>query len=397
MADPAHAPTHVPTPGDEIRERPVTPVTPLPAAREPRPQRPPLLLRWRRAALRSILLIAVPGIVALVGAYYWAVGGRYIETDNAYVRADKVDISPEISGRVTDVYVNTNQIVAAGDLLFQIDDASYRIALEEAEAQLNMVRTEIGVLRATYWQMREQVTLAETNASFYEREYRRQAELAQRNVISVVKVDRARHDMDMAIQEVAVRERDLAEILVKLGGNPSAPDEGFARFINARSRRDRAELDLSHTAILAPADGIIARVSLRPGTFVEAADPMISLVESADLWLEANLRESELQHVEIGQTATITVDAYGGHEWIARVTSFSPATGAEFSLLPPQNATGNWVKVVQRVPVRLRIEPRPGDPPLRLGMSVWVSIDTGFERPLPEFAKPLLAWFRAFE
>ena len=385
MAEPAQA--------EETRERPVTPVTPLPAAREPRPKP---RRRWGRVFVRAVLLVAVPAMVAVVGAYYWAVGGRYIETDNAYVRADKVDISPEISGRVTRVDVSTNQQVAAGDSLFLIDDESYRIALEEADAQLNMVRTEIGVLRASYWQMREQVTLAETRAAFYEREYRRQAELAERKVISGVKVDRARHEMDLAIQEVAVRERDLARILVRLGGDPAAPDEGFARFINARSRRDRAALDLSHASVVAPADGIIARVSLRPGTYVESADPVISLVESADLWLEANLRESELQHVEIGQLATIRVDAYGGHEWQARVTSFSPATGAEFSLLPPQNATGNWVKVVQRVPVRLRIEQRPDDPPLRLGMSVFVSIDTGHERPLPDFAQPLLAWVRAF-
>jgi membrane fusion protein (multidrug efflux system) len=387
MADPARV--------EEIPERPMTPVTPLPAAA--RPPRPNVRERLTRALLRTILLVAVPAMAVLVGAYYWAIGGRFIETDNAYVRADKVDVSPEISGRVTSVAVTTNQHVAVGDVLFTIDNELAQITHEEAEAQLNMVRTEIGVLRASYWQMREQLTLAETQAAFYEREYRRQAELAERKVIPMVKVDRARHDMDMAIQEVAVRERDLAEILVRLGGNPDAPDEGFARFINARTKRDRAALDISRSTVYAPADGIIARVDLRPGTFVEPGHPVISLVESADLWLEANLRESDLEHVQLGQAATVRVDAYGGHEWIAKVVSFSPATGAEFSLLPPQNATGNWVKVVQRVPVRLRIEQRPDDPPLRLGMSVNVSIDTKYERQLPDFVMPILAWISSFE
>jgi membrane fusion protein (multidrug efflux system) len=387
MADPARV--------EEIPERPMTPVTPLPAAA--RPPRPSVRERLTRALLRTILLVAIPAVAVLVGAYYWAIGGRFIETDNAYVRADKVDVSPEISGRVTSVAVNTNQQVAVGDVLFTIDNELAQITHEEAEAQLNMVRTEIGVLRASYWQMREQLTLAETQAAFFEREYRRQAELAERKVIPVVKVDRARHDMDMAIQEVAVRERDLAEILVRLGGNPDAPDEGFARFINARTKRDRAALDISRSTVYAPADGVIARVDLRPGTFVEPGHPVISLVESADLWLEANLRESDLEHVQLGQAATVRVDAYGGHEWSAKVVSFSPATGAEFSLLPPQNATGNWVKVVQRVPVRLRIEQRPDDPPLRLGMSVNVSIDTEFERQLPDFVMPVLAWISSFD
>ena len=149
--------------------------------------------------------------------------------------------------------------------------------------------------------------------------------------------------------------------------------------------------------VQAPADGIIGRVDLRPGTIVDPGRPMISLVETADLWFEANLKESQLTHVREGQPATVRVDAYPDHLWQARVASFSPATGAEFAVLPSQNATGNWVKVVQRVPVRLRIDRDPADPPLRVGMSAVISIDTGYERPTPEIVLRALAWLPSFE
>jgi len=287
--------------------------------------------------------------------------------------------------------------VAAGDLLFRLDDQPYRIKLAQSEAQLNMVRTEIAVLRAKYWQAHEEVVLAETRAAYLEQEYRRQQQLAERNVAAAVKVDEARHALDIALQSVTVRERELGEISARLGGNPQTPDESFARFIAARTKRDQDILDLNNTVVQAPADGIIGRVDLRPGTIVDPGRPMISLVETADLWFEANLKESQLTHVREGQPATVRVDAYPDHLWQARVASFSPATGAEFAVLPSQNATGNWVKVVQRVPVRLRIDRDPADPPLRVGMSAVISIDTGYERPTPEIVLRALAWLPSFE
>ncbi len=391
MADPAL--------GEARVERRSAPVTPLPAAKPPPAPRP----RWGRRLARLVLLFAVPAIAVLIGAHYWMIGGRFVATDNAYIRADKVAVAAEVSGRVTEVAVSTNQGVTAGVLLFRIDQEPYRIALAQSEAELDMVRTEIAVLRAQYWEAYEHLVLAETDAAFYEQEYRRQMQLAARNVAAAAKVDRARHEMDIALQAVAVRERELGEILARLGGDPAAVDESFARFKAARTRRDHNALRLRNTVVTAPADGIIGRVDLRPGTFVAPGVPVISLVETADLWIEANLKESELTHVALGQTASVRVDAYPEHVWRARVVSFSPATGAEFSLLPAQNATGNWVKVVQRVPVRLRIEPRPDDPPLRLGMSTHVSIDTGHQREvpaimraafaaLPDFVLAALAW-----
>ena len=370
------------------------PVTPLPAAQAPppKPRR-----QWGRALLRFLLLVAVPVAGAWVGAHYWVLGGRYVETDNAYIRADKVAIGAEVPGKVIEVLVSSNQVVVAGDLLFRLDDQPYRIKLAQSEAQLHMVRTEIAVLRAKYWQAHEEVVLAETRAAYLEQEYRRQQQLGERNVAAAVKVDEARHAFDVALQSVTVRERELGEISARLGGNPQTPDESFARFIAARTKRDQDILDLNNTVVQAPADGIIGRVDLRPGTIVDPGRPMISLVETADLWFEANLKESQLTHVREGQPATVRVDAYPDHLWQARVASFSPATGAEFAVLPSQNATGNWVKVVQRVPVRLRIDRDPADPPLRVGMSAVISIDTGYERPTPEIVLRALAWLPSFE
>ena len=348
--------------------------------------------RRARALLRVLLLAAAPAAGAWAGLHYWVEGARFVSTDNAYIRADKVAVAAEVEGRVVEVPVGANDEVPWGAVLFRIDDEPFRIALAEAEARLVMVRTEIAALRSEYRHKAERLALARTGERYFEGEFARQSALAERGVVPAARIDEARHDLDTARREAAVAERELGVVLARLGGDPGAPDEAFARFENARAYRDRMALDLRNTVVRAPADGIVGRVALRPGTFVKVGEPMIGLVETAGIWLEANLKESDLAHVALGQRAAVKVDAYPGREWTAEVTSFSPATGAEFSLLPPQNATGNWVKVIQRVPVRFRVATRPGDPPLRVGMSAAVSIDTGYERPLPRFAASAAAW-----
>ena len=386
-------------PAEQARPRPAE-VTPLPRPeREPPPAGAPIrrapgrrLRSALRALLRFLLLVAAPGAAMIAGAGWWLESGRFVTTDNAYIRADKVAVAAEVKGRVTEVPVSTNDRVSWGQTLFRLDDEPYRIALAEAEARLAMVRTEIAVLRAQYRRKREELALARADADYYSREFERRSALAERRAIADAQVDEARHEMATARRAVAVAERELGEVLAALGGDPETPDERFARHDNARARRDRAALALANTVVRAPADGIVARVAIRPGSFVAAGEPALSIVETAGIWLEANLKESDLTHLALGQSATVTVDAYPRREWRAVVTSFSPATGGEFSLLPPQNATGNWVKVIQRVPVRFRIEERPGDPPLRVGMSAVVSIDTGHERPLPGVVERAAAW-----
>ncbi len=379
MADPA---------ADETRQRPAE-VTPLPRTETSRP--PPFRrrLRWPRAVLRAtlrlFLLVVVPLAGAAVGFDRWVAAGRFVSTDNAYIRADSVAVAAEVQGRVTEVLVSSNDRVSWGEVLFRLDDRPFRIALEEAEMQLSMVRTEIAVLRAQYRRRLQQVERTRTDAAYYQREFDRKSGLAARNVIAEAAIDEARHDLAQAEQAAAVAERELGEVLARLGGNPDTPDELFYAYNNARARRDRRALDLENTVIRAPADGIIARVKPRPGTYVDIGEPVISLVETAAIWLEANLKESQLTHLAVGQPATMTVDAWPGHEWELEVASFSPATGAEFSLLPPQNATGNWVKVIQRVPVRFHIREEPDGPTLRVGMSATVTIDTGREHAVPEF------------
>ncbi len=222
-------------------------------------------------------------------------------------------------------------------------------------------------------------------------EYERQEQLLNKGIGTRAKFEAAEHDLAMAVRTIAVIEERIRTVVAELAGDPNLPVERHPRFLRARAALERAALDLEHTAVYAPAAGYLSNVVLEAGEHLEAGDPVFALVASGDTWVEANLKEVHLTYVEVGQLATIVVDAYPDLVWNATIESISPATGAEFALLPPQNATGNWVKVVQRVPVRLVLEPVPGAPPLRAGMTVTVSIDTHHERDLKAIVDSVLA------
>jgi membrane fusion protein, multidrug efflux system len=335
-----------------------------------------------RRTVRAVLMLLGPILVLVVGAYLYATGGRFVSIDNAYIRADKVSISAEVAGRVAEVAVVENQAVKAGQLLFRIDDEPFGIAYAKAEAQLKSTRDDIDALRASYQQKLAQIEMDRVSIDFYKREYDRQKDLAKRAIVTQTQFDTARHNYDVALQTELADRQDLARILANLGGDIGVPSEQHPMYLAALAQRDQAALDLRRTRILAPADGTISNITLRPGDYVKAETPVFSLIESDRRWVEANIKETDLTHVQPGQKATIEVDTYPGVTWDAHVQSLSSATGSEFALLPPQNATGNWVKVVQRVPVRLAIEAKPGQPPLRAGMSVTVEIDTGHVRGL---------------
>jgi membrane fusion protein (multidrug efflux system) len=335
-----------------------------------------------RATVRAVLMALGPLLVLIVGGYLYATGGRYVSVDNAYIRADKVSISAEVAGRVAEVAVVENQPVKAGQMLFRIDDEPFDIAYAKAEAQLKSRRDEIDAFRASYQQRLAQIEMDRVSIDFYKREYDRQKELAKRAIVTQSQFDTARHNYDVALQQELADRQDLARILASLGGDPNIPAEKHPLYLAAQAQRDQAALDLRRTRVLAPADGTISNITLRPGDYVKAETPVFSLIESDRRWIEANIKETDLTCVRQGQKATIDVDTYPGVTWDAHVQSLSSATGSEFALLPPQNATGNWVKVVQRVPVRLVIDPKPDQPPLRAGMSVTVEIDTGHERGL---------------
>ncbi len=322
-----------------------------------------------RRRLRFILFVVVPLVLLIGSGVAYLMGGRYVSTDDAYVKADKIAISTEVSGRVAELAVQANQHVSRGQLLFVLDQEPFRIANDRAEAQLAAARNDVESMRANLREKQASLKAAQDSLAYLSREFDRQQQLAARSVVSVAKLDEARHNLDNARQQVAINQHDIAALLANLGGDASIPTEDHPTVRQARAERDQAALNLRRTRITAPASGTLANFELQRGEYVTASTPIFALVSDERVWIEANLKETDLTWVRDGQPATIDIDTYPDHPLHASVESINPGTGAEFSLLPPQNATGNWVKVVQRVPVRLAVTPEPGFP-LRTGMSV---------------------------
>lgn len=347
--------------------------------------------RLIRSTLRVLLLALGPIIILTIGGFYYATSGRIIETENAYVKADHVLISPDVDGRVVAVHVRENQEVSVDTPLFEIDPWPYQIELERVEAELASVRFDVAAYRAAYRQAKAELGVVKRDERHLRKEFERRQSLAERSILPKSDLDDFRHQWEMSRQRVAAIHQKIVRTLASLGGDKNLTPEQYPRYQELLAKRNKAALALERTVVRAPAQGIVSNVDLQPGEYVEAGKPVFSLMSTSGLWIEANLKETQLTHVREGQQVKVQVDAYPGNEWSARVASLSPGTGAEFSLLPPQNATGNWVKVVQRVPVHIDIEPNPEGPRLRSGMSVTVDIDTGFERPLPGFVASALA------
>ncbi|HEX5063874.1 MAG TPA: HlyD family secretion protein [Kofleriaceae bacterium] len=351
--------------------------------------------RAPRRPLRSILLLAGPIVALVVGAYVYYTSGRVVGTDNAYVKADVGVISAEVAGPIATLNVRENQRVEAGDVLFTIDDRPFRVALDRGNAQLAAINDFVESTKASYRQSLEQLALARTNAAYEQRELDRLTALAERKLTSDVAVDEQRHERDVANQEIQVTERALDAIRARLGGDLDRPVTEQAAYLAAKSMRDAAELDLEHTVVRAPFSGIASQVPTL-GHHVQPGSPIMTIVADRDMWIEANFKETDLTHVAVGQPVDIRLDTYPDRRWRGSVASISQATGAEFSVIPAQNATGNWVKVAQRIPVRIAIEMRGDDPELRAGMSAIVDIDTGHERPAPHWIRALLPSNSAF-
>ena len=348
-----------------------------------------------RRIIRVLLLLVVPLAAVAIAGWFYATGGRYVSTDNAYARASIMNVTNDISGMVKEVMVHENQHVEAGEVLFRLDDEPYRIALAGAQAQLGSVRNELTSLQASYWQNLSQIEQAKTALDYTVTAYSRAQNLQSRGVTSKVTLDQAERDRDTASEQVDVAQRAAEATLSQLDGNATGSIDKHPRILEAQAAVDKAQRDLDRATVKATWAGIVANVeNLRPGTYLAAGEPAMSLVGSDDIWIEANPKETDLTYLKSGDIATVTVDAYPGVTWNATVTSVSPATGAEFSVLPPQNASGNWVKVVQRVPVKLAIEQIKDGPQIRAGMSVDVAIDTGHQRSL---ASLIGAWAKAVE
>jgi len=345
--------------------------------------------------LRLLLLVVVPAIAILAALHWYARGARYAETDNAYIKAQVIPISAEVSGRVAEVLVRDQQRVAAGAALFRLDPVPFQLALARAEAQLSVVRTEIETLRAEYRSARVDAEEQAERIPFLERQYDRQGRMKEKGMSREDQYDEAQNNVETAKKRLnGLRER-AARALAALDGKPDAPPERHPRYLQALAMRDTARLDLERTTVSAPAPGVVSNLKLRPGEFVEHGAARFSLVDDGPPWIEANYKETQLTDMREGQPVTFTADAYPGVSWRARVTTIGAATGAEFAVLPPQNATGNWVKVVQRIPVRIAIEEVSGRPPLRAGMTVSVSVDTGRERSAFDLVRDFFSPARA--
>ncbi len=340
-----------------------------------------------RRLVRVLLLLGVPLAAVAAALHYYAEGGRHMETDNAYVKSHIVAVSAEVSGRVAEVAVRDNQTVAAGQLLFRIDPVPFKITLARAGAQLASARTDLETLRAEHRVTLAEAAEAEERIRFLGAQLERQQRLRERGMVREDAYDEARHNLEAArARLVAVQER-AGRVLASLGGDAKLPAERYPRLLEARAALDAAALELARTRVAAPAAGTVSNLKLQPGTNVSRGVAVFSLILAGEPWIEANFKETQLASMRVGQVARVVADAYPGIEWSARVSAIAPATGAEFALLPPQNATGNWIKVVQRVSVLLAIAPNggaaAGGPPLRAGMTVSVSIDTGHSRGLP--------------
>jgi len=344
--------------------------------------------RTLRRLTRVLLLLGVPLAVGAVALYYYAEGGRHLETDNAYVKAHIVAVSAEATGRVAEVAVRENQPVAAGQLLFRLDPMPFELAVARADAQLANVRTEVETLRAEHRVALAEALETEEQIRFLGVQLERQRRLKERGMVREEAYDEARHNLDSARARLGAVQERAARVVAGLGGDPKLPAANHPRVREAQAARDVAALELARTRIRAPAAGTVSNLRMQVGENVSRGTAVFSLIQSGERWIEANFKETQLASMRVGQLARVVADAYPGVEWRARVSTIAPATGAEFALLPPQNATGNWVKVVQRVPVRLAIEPigetAAGAPALRAGMTVRVSVDIGRSRGLPD-------------
>ena len=349
----------------------------------------PHSLALKKQFKRRFFLVLGPLAVAVVAAYMYLTGGRFVDTDNAYVQADKAAISVEIPGQIVALLVVENEHVDKGAPLFRIDDRSYVIALEQAKARLQEALVQIQSQKGSYRQKSNELELAQSNINFARKEYVRQSALDVSHAVAKAKLDDAEHALQASRFRYAIIQTEMEQILAGLEGNPEIGADQLAGYRLAKTVVEKAALDLERTIVKAPFSGRVSKVP-QPGKHVEPGTPVMSLIADSSFWIEANLKETELTNVRAGQKVDIHVDTYPEQTFSGHVQSISPGTGSEFSIIPAQNATGNWVKVVQRIPVRISVDSAHDGQVLRSGMSARISIDTTYRRPLPFLADKIL-------
>jgi len=335
-----------------------------------------------RRRLRAVLMLAAPLAVVIGAVYFYLTGGRYESTENAQLQAGMVAISPAVAGRVTSIEVVENQKVTAGQVLFTVGSGSFQAAVAEAEAQLADARTDIGSTRADYAEALSAVSAAQARAAYAQKEAARQGSLVREGIASRAQYDAAAVEARTAADAVTAARAKAESLRASLSGNVGAPVDMQPDVRRAASKLAKAQLDLRDTVVRAPQDGVVTKVNqLQVGNYVTPGRPVFMLT-GLKFWVQANFKENQLRYMRVGQPATIAVDAFPDHKLTGHVESFSPGTGNSFSILPAENATGNWVKVVQRLPVQIAIDKVPADLPMSTGLSVEVEVDTGHKRHL---------------
>ncbi len=347
--------------------------------------------RMTRRTLRAVLMLGGILLVAVVSAVFWLRGGRYVSADDAYVRAAKLMVTTDVSGIVAAVEVHEGQVVKAGDVLFRIDPRQFEIALANTKAQLAQMAMTIEAMKQDYRRMLSDIDAQQSQVELDQANFDRQEQLAKTNVVSKANYDLARFTLAADRNKLQSLRQQAQVQLARLNGNPELPVDEHPQYRQVKAQVDEAQRQLDHATVRAPFDGVVTQVdSLQPGTYLVSQTAALTntgavgLVSTDRMWIEAHVKETDLTHVKAGDRVDIAVDTYSGRSWTGRVDSISPASGSEFSILPAQNASGNWVKVVQRITVRIRVERKPGDPVLRAGMSVIVDIDTGHRRSLSD-------------
>jgi membrane fusion protein, multidrug efflux system len=334
-----------------------------------------------RERLRLPLLVAFPILLAVAGVIYYLAEEGHVSTTDAFVYAAKESVNARVSGQVVEIAVKDNQRVTRGQLLFRVDPEPYQIAIDHAEAVLGTARIQIEGLKATYRQQLAQLQSAKDTATFDEHEYDRKKALLATDFTSKSAYERAETDLKVSRQNIASIEQQIANTVAALNGDPDIEVSRHPTVRVAKASLDRAKLDYSYTVVYAPDDGTVARVEdLQVGDFVNPGAAVFSFMSSRRIWIEANFRETDLTHMRPGQEATVEVDVYPDSTFKAHIVSMCPGTGSDFAVLPPENATGNWVKVVQRLPVRLELDALDPDRPLYSSISATVRVDTGYRR-----------------
>jgi len=373
-----------------------------PATRPAAPAAPAATLaqaphKKRNGARRFVLLVVLPLFAAGGGFAWWLTGGRYVETDNAYVGAHKSLITPYVTGPVVAIHVKEGEHVKAGDPLFDIDPAPYKSALALAEGRLAAAKIEFSNLRESFVSNVDQIKMGQDAVKLRQDDFDRKNTLAASHAVTLVDKETSQAALVQAKQILEFVQLQQETVKVKLGGGPDSSIETFPDYMQAKAAVDDAKRNLAYTYVKAPIDGVATQVNnIELGRVAPAGQPVFAIVADKGLWVDANPKESDLTYVTRGLPATVTIDTFPGRVWKGSVCSIAPGTGAEFAILPPQNASGNWVKVVQRIPLRFCFGADQDTTGLRAGMSSIVSVDTGRVRTVKGLRDDVVAWARSF-